>query len=140
MPIPYASRDSVVAFLATLAALGNQGKGTNVVTVLTGDSNPHVATTIPLPASPGITILEIAWIARDATTPGNSTAGVTFGAFRNNSGTAVQIGTAQDEAKQGNGGNGLTFSVTGSNANVLVTGNADNVSWTLNIIQYTAVI
>ena len=112
------------------------------VTFSTSDSSPHVATTVALPASPQGMTLEVVWFARDTITPASSAGGRAMGVFRNNAGTATQLGVAQDEGRQPSGPAlpTLTFSASGANAQVVTTGNGDITDWTLYIYQYPSTL
>lgn len=103
-------------------------------TGLTSDSSAHTLATITLPASPGVTILEVQWIARDTITPANDTCGKIAGGFRNASGTATQIGSTSNQYTFGSSAS-LAFTVSSNTVLVQGTGDGASTEWTLVVDQ-----
>jgi hypothetical protein len=100
----------------------------------TADSTAHTLTSVVLPASPSVVIVDVKYDIRDTTAVTTSGAGEIQGAFVNNGGTAVQLGTTQVISVKGQGSAGFTVST--NQVNFQGTGNGNASNWTMYVSTF----
>src|SRR5215469_217288 len=106
------------------------------VTLNTTDSTPHTIATIPMSAAPAEEQFEAVWIARDTVDQSQSISGRTQAFFRNNLGTATQVGSTTDIYKNVLNLTNLSYTASGGSVLVQVSGNGESMNWTVYLFQY----